>query len=101
MNVRASLLLDAVKRPWNRAQAIFVGVVKEHANVPMEAFDLKWVDTGLACTVSVAAPPGRTTLPIALASFTIGANWTLNVEKFREFAPQMDPEVVQTLLLDA
>ena len=51
--------------------------------------------------MSVAAPLGRAALSIALASFTTGANWALNFEKFREFAPQVDPEVVQTLLLDA
>ena len=40
-------------------------------------------------------------LPIALASFTIGANWALNFDRFRELAPQVVPEVVQSFLLDA
>ena len=44
---------------------------------------------------------GRPALPIALASFTIGANWALNFEKFREFASQVDFEILRTLLLDA
>ena len=66
-----------MKRPWNKAQAIFLGVMKEYANLPREGFDIRCVDTGLR--VSVAAPPGRTTLRIALASFTIGANWALKV----------------------
>ena len=36
------------------------------------------------------------------AGFIIkGANWALNFEKFREFAPKVDLEVLQTLLLDA
>ena len=76
VNVRATLDLDPIQRPWNKAQAIFIGVMKEHANVLREAFDIRWVDTGLR--VSVAAPTGRLALPIALASFTIGANWALN-----------------------
>ena len=99
VNVRATLELDPVKRPWNKTQAIFIGVMKEYANLPLEAFDVRWVDTGLR--VSVAAPLWRTALPIALASFTFGANWALNFEKCREFAPQVGSEVVQTLLLDA
>ena len=73
--------------------------MKEYANLPRDAFDIKWVGTGLR--VSVAAPLGRTALPIALSSFTIGANWALKYEKKREFAPHVDREVVQTLLLDA
>ena len=39
--VRATPELDQVKRPWNKAQAIFIGVMKEHANVAREAFDIK------------------------------------------------------------
>ena len=66
--------------------------MKEHANVPREDFDIRWVDTGLR--VSVTPPPGRLALPIALASFTLGANWALNFDRCRELAPQMDPEVV-------
>ena len=72
VNVTATLELDPVKRPWNKAQAIFIGVMKRCANHPREAFVIRWVDTGLR--VSLAAPLGRTGLPIALASFTTGAN---------------------------
>ena len=43
--------------------------------------------------MSVALPPGKLALPIALASFTIGAHWALNFGMFRELAPQVDPEV--------
>ena len=84
VNVRATLELDPVKRPWNRAQAILT----EHANVPREAFDIRWVDTGLR--VSVTPPPARPALS-ALASFTTGANWALNFDRFRELALQVDP----------
>ena len=55
--------------------------------------------TGLR--LSVAAPPGRSSLPIAPASFTIGANCALNFDRFRELAPQVDPDVVPSFLLDA
>ena len=75
VNIRATLELGPIKRPWNKAQAIFIGVMKEHANVSREAFDIRWVDTGLR--VSVAAPSGRPALPIALASFTI---FTMGIE---------------------
>ena len=52
--------------------------MKEYANQPRDAFDTKWVDA--AMPVSVAVSLGRTSLPNALASFTIGANWALNFE---------------------
>ena len=94
VNVRATIELDPVTRPWNKAQAISIGVMKEYANLPREAFDIMWVD-------SVAAPLGRTALPIARASFTVGATWVLNFEKNREFEPQVDLDVLQTLLLHA
>ena len=99
VNIRASLELDPMKRPWNKAQATFIGVMKEHANASREAFDIRWVDTGLP--VSVTPPPGRLALPIALASFAIGAKWDLNFDRLRELAPHLDPEVVQSFLLDA
>ena len=63
MNIRATLELDPIKRPWKEAQAIFIGVMKEHANVPREAFDIWWVDTLLRVSA----------IPIALVSFTTGA----------------------------
>ena len=98
-NVKATLELDSVKRPWNKAQAIFIGVMRDDAKLPRETFDIRWVDSGLR--VSLAAPTGRTALAIALASFTIAATWVLSFEKFPELAPQLVIEAIQTLLLDA
>ena len=73
--------------------------MKEHANVSREAFDIRWGGHRIA---SIGGGPARETFfPIALASFTVGANWALNFDRFRELAPQVDPEVVQSLLLDA
>ena len=80
VNVRATLELDPVKRPWNKARAIFVGVMKEYAKLPRETFDIRWVDSGLR--VSVAAPLGRTALPIALASFTTRRDLGTQFRKF-------------------
>ena len=68
VNIRATLELDPIKRPWNKAQAIFIGVMKEHANVSRG--------------VSVVAPPERPALPIALASFSTGLNWAQIFENF-------------------
>ena len=70
VRIRATLELDPVKRPWDKAQTIFIGVMKDHANVSRWAFDIRCVER-----VSVAAKPGRPALPIALASFTTSANW--------------------------
>ena len=55
-HLRATLELDPVERSWNKAQAIFVGVMRECARLPRETFDIRWVDTGLR--VSVSAPRG-------------------------------------------
>ena len=55
-SVRATLQFGPVKRPWNKAQAIFIGVMREYAQLPRETFDNRWVDLGLL--VSVSAPRG-------------------------------------------
>ena len=54
VNVRAALELDPIKRPWNKAQAIFIGEMTEYANQSRDAFDTNWVDSALP--VSVAVP---------------------------------------------
>ena len=41
------LELDPVRRPWNKAQAIFLGVMRDHAKLPRETFDIRSVDSGL------------------------------------------------------
>ena len=97
-NVRATLELDPIKKPWNKAQAIFIGVVREYSELPRETFDNRWVDSGLR--VSVSAPGGSTMIPIPIASFTIDTTWELNREKFRSFAPHVDVEAIQTFLSD-
>ena len=55
--VRATLDLNPVKRPWTKAQPIFLGVMRDHAKLPRETFDIRWVDSGLRVS---AAPTGRT-----------------------------------------
>ena len=45
--VRATLELDPVKRPWNKAQAVFLGVMRNYAKLSSETFDIRWVDSGL------------------------------------------------------
>ena len=47
--------------------------MRDHAELPCDNFDIRWVDMGLR--VSVTAPIGRTTLPTAHDSFTIGTTW--------------------------
>ena len=62
VNIRATLELYPIKRLWNKAQAIFFGVMKEHANVSREAFDIRWVGTGLRASVAaprLGDPPSR------------------------------------------
>ena len=64
VNVRSTLELDPIKRPWNKAPAISVGFIRTRQ--PREAFDIKWVDTGLR--VPVTLPPERLVLPRWLRS---------------------------------
>ena len=98
-NVRATLELDPVKRPWNKAQAIFIGVMRECTKLPRETFDIRWVDSGLR--VSVSGPRLHHDTH-AVASFTIGTTWELNREKFQSSAPpHVDVEEIQTFLSDA
>ena len=68
--MRATLELDREKRPSNKAQAIFIDAMREHAGLPRYTFDIRWVDTGLH--VSVPSPSGATAVPTPIASFTIG-----------------------------
>ena len=44
------------KRPWNKAQAIFICAIREHANLPRDTFDTWWVKRGLR--VSACHLPG-------------------------------------------
>ena len=41
VNVRATLELDPVKRPWNEAQVIFPVVIWEYAKLPRETLDIR------------------------------------------------------------
>ena len=84
--MRATLELDPVKRPWDKAQAIFIGVMREFAQLPQDSFDIRWVDSGRR--VSVAAPRGSSVIPTPIASFSIGTTWKLDREKFQNFAPR-------------
>ena len=95
--MRATLGRNPVKRPWNKAQAIFIGVMREYATLPRDSLDIRWVDLGLR--VLVAAPRSSSVTPTA--SFTIGTTWELNREKFQNFAPHVDVEAIQTFLSDA
>ena len=95
-NVRATLEVDPLKRLWNTAQAIFVGVMREHANCLGTLLTSDgWIPD------SVAAPRGSSVISTPLASFTIGTTWELNRERFQNFAPHVDVEAIQTFLSGA
>ena len=65
-----------------------------------ESFDIRWVSTGIRVSVN-SAPAGCLHVSSQLASITIGTTWVLNRERFRMFAPNVDVEMLQTLLDDA
>ena len=81
VNVRTALELDPEKRPWNKAQAIFIGAI---SNAPV----IRWVDTGLLVSWYVIAQ-GAPVVPTPIASFTIGKISVLNQENFKSFAPRV------------
>ena len=71
----------SVNRPWNKAQANFIGVMR--------------------LRVSVATPRGSSVMPTPIASFAIGTTWELNREKIQNFALHVDAEAIQTFMSDA
>ena len=73
--------------------------MREHAGLPRDTYDVRWVDTGLR--VSLSSPRGATVIPTPIASFTIGITWALNQEQFKSFALAVDVEALQTFSSDA
>ena len=57
VNIRATLEVDPNQETVESSANYLYWGQKEQANVSREAFDMRWVDTGLR--VSVAAPLGR------------------------------------------
>ena len=55
-DVRATFELDLEKRSWDKAQAIFICAMREHANLPRYTFDIRWVNTGVRVSVSMTSP---------------------------------------------
>ena len=87
-DVRATLELDPEKRPWKKAQAIFIGAMREHAGLPRATFDIRWVNTGLRVSVNMSSPGCATVVPTPIASFTIGTSWVLGPRKIQDFCTE-------------
>ena len=62
---RATLEIAPDKRPWNKAQAFFPGVMCESAALPRETFHIKWVSKGIRVSVN-SAPCGA--LPVFITA---------------------------------
>ena len=88
------------KRPWNKAQAVFLCAVRDFAGLRSETLDIRWVSTGIRVSVN-SAPTGCLPVLSQLASVTIWATWVLNRERLRIFAQNVDVEMLRTLLDDA
>ena len=97
--MRATLEVDPEKRPWNKGHAVYIAVMKEHANLPREAFDIKWVNMEVRVSVRMVGP-GGTMVPTAIATFTIGQTWVLNLDNFRRLALGVDIGAIQSFLGD-
>ena len=59
-SVRATLEIAPNKRPWNKAQSVFLCAMRETAGL-RETCDIKWVSTGIRVLVN-SAPSGA--LPV-------------------------------------
>ena len=97
--VRSTLETAPDKRPWNKAQAIFLCTMRDNASLTKEKFDIK-VSTGIRVSVN-SALPDRLPVLAQIASITIGANWVLNRDRFNSFVPEVIVEELRTLLDDA
>ena len=97
--VRATREISRDKRPWNKAQAVFLCAMREFAGLRSETFDIRLVSTWSRVSAN-SAPTGCLPVLSQLATITIGATWALSRERFKIFAPNVDVEL-QTLLDDA
>ena len=48
----ATLEIDLVKRPCNKASAIFFTIMQEHAKLDRDTFAVRWVTLGLRVDVN-------------------------------------------------
>ena len=84
------------KRPWNKAQAIFLCTMRDIAGLTKEQVDMRWVSTGIRVSVN-GAPPGRMAVLSPITSVTIVANWVLNRDRFKSWAPGANVYMLHTL----
>ena len=54
--VRATLETASDRRPWNKAQAIFLCTMSENPGLTKAKFDIGWVSTGIRVSVNSALP---------------------------------------------
>ena len=87
------------RRLWNKVQAIFLGTMKDLANLEREVFDIRRVSTGIRIAVN-SAPAGFPVALAPLASITIGRNSVVNEDRFQSLAPTVDFHMLQTYLED-
>ena len=52
--MRAKLETAPDKRPWNKAQVIFLCTMRDNAGLTKEKFDIRWVSTGIRVSVNSA-----------------------------------------------
>ena len=72
------------RRPWNKANAIFLGAMRDIAKLSREAFDIRGHSWN---PVEVNSPPlspqGMSTSMVSLASVTIGPNWVVKEARMK------------------
>ena len=81
-------------------QISFLCAMREFAGLRSETFDIRWVSTGIRVSVE-SAPTGCLPVSSQLASITIGATWVLSRERFKNFVPNVDVEMLQTIVDDS
>ena len=70
--VRATLDISADERPWNKAQALLLGALREIDGLGRDAFDIRWVSAGIRVAVNSAPTGCPTTVSQVVVGTVIG-----------------------------
>ena len=84
-------------KPHSKHRATFLCTMRDSAGLTKEQFDMSWVSTGVRVPVK-GAPSSSLAVLSQIASFTIGATWVLNRERFNSRARGAHVDALKTLL---
>ena len=86
--------------PGRRLKPSFSGLRVKLPDWVVQESDIKWLTTRIRMSVR-GSPQGQPATLVQLASKTIGSNWVVNEARFSTVVPNVDMELLQTILEDA